>query len=305
MSEDYNPEQTLEEYGYSRPGKGKTMLLILLAVLLIAAAIGAVFMGRKWSTEQAKTLTLQQQLETVSKRMSEVESKNTELSTLLADKQAENDRLKDEWAKQVATLQEQHKEQLQTTYAQMNDIVYDSRKTLAYIGDMETRLRDGQKLDETEAAKLQSVINGLLVLHEQYKKPLNEFRDLSRYFGQQLAALPEDARDPKDSAPLGKRIFNNRQFKEERQQFFESQGRRTALVEAQEVYTKAYSNAQYQMSSISLNINEYLNDLDTVIESNKANAEDVAAFFAKSREILQIHDKIMNIEPPAVEEVRP
>ena len=143
------------------------MLLILLAILLVAASVGAVFMGRKWSTEQAKTLTLQQQLETVSKRMSEVESKNTELSTLLADKQAENDRLKDEWAKQVATLQQQNKEQLQTTYAQMNDIIYDSRRTLAYIGDMETRLRDGQKLDETEAAKLQSVINGLLVLHEQ------------------------------------------------------------------------------------------------------------------------------------------
>ncbi len=305
MSEDYNPEQTLEEYGYNHPGKGKTMLLILLAVLLVAASVSAVFMGRKWSTEQAKTLTLQQQLETVSKRMSEVESKNTELSTLLADKQAENDRLKDEWAKQVATLQQQHTEQLQTTNAQMNEIIYDSRRTLAYIGDMESRLRDGQKLDETEAAKLQSVMKGLLVLHEQYKKPLNEFRDLSRYFGQQLAALPEDAIDPKDSTPLGKRIFRNRQFKEERHQFFESQGRRTALVEAQDVYTKAYSNAQYQMSSISLDINEYLSDLDTVIESNKASAEDVAAFFAKSREILQIHDKIMNIEPPELEELRP
>jgi len=305
MSEDYNPEQTLEEYGYSRPGKGKTVVLILLALLLVVAAVTAVFIGKKWSAEQAKTLTLEQQLATVSKRVNEVEKKNTALSTLLADKQAENDRLKDDWANQVETLKQQHKEQLQSTYAQMNDIVYDSRKTLQYIGDIEGRLHEGQKLDETEAAKLQSVVNGLLVLHEQYKKPLNEFRELSRYFGQQLAAIQEDAIDPKETTPLGKRILNNKQFKEERQQFFESQGRRSALVEAQEVYTKAYSNAQYQMNSISLNINEYLNELDDVIESNEKSAEEVAAFFAKSREILQIHDRIMNIEPPKVEEVRP
>ncbi len=305
MSEDYNPEQTLEEYGYSRPGKGKTVVIILLSILLLAAIGAAVFVGKLWSAEQSKLLKSAQQLQQFTSRVSELENKNAELSTLLADKQAESERLRDEWATQVDTLKQQHKDQLQRTYAQMNDIVYDSRKTLAYIGDIETRLRSGQNLDQEEAAKLSSVVNGLLVLHEQYKKPLNEFRELNRYFNQQLSTLPVDAVDPLNSASLGKRIFNNKELKQERQQFFESQGRRSALVEAQEAVDTAYSAAQAQMSQVSLNMHQYLSELDNIIESNENSAEEVASFFEKSKEILKIHDKIMNIEPPTPEEVQP
>mgnify|MGYP006263650507 FL=1 len=305
MSGEYNSEQNTEDYDYGRVGNGKTVLLILLAVLLVAAAVAAVSMGKQWSAEQAKTLSLQQQMEAVTKRMSEVEGRNAELSGLLADKQAENDRIKDEWSTQVETLKQQHKDQLQSTYTQMNDIVYNSRTTLSYIGDIENRLKSGKELDEAEAAKLQSVVNGLLLLHEQYKKPLNEFRELSRYFGQQLAALPEGALDPKETTPLGKRIFKNREFQNERKQFFESQGRRIALIEAQDIYTTAYSNAQDEMNSISLDVNEYLTELDSVIQSNQKSAAELTSFFEKSREILQIHEKIMNIEPAKIEEVRP
>ena len=305
MSGEYNSEQNTEDYDYGRVGNGKTVLLILLAVLLVAAAVAAVSMGKQWSAEQAKTLSLQQQMEAVTKRMSEVEGRNAELSGLLADKQAENDRIKDEWSTQVETLKQQHKDQLQSTYTQMNDIVYNSRTTLSYIGDIENRLKSGKELDEAEAAKLQSVVNGLLLLHEQYKKPLNEFRELSRYFGQQLAALPEGALDPKETTPLGKRIFKNREFQNERKQFFESQGRRIALIEAQDIYTTAYSSAQDEMNSISLNVNEYLTELDSVIQSNQKSAAELTSFFEKSREILQIHEKIMNIEPAKIEEVRP
>lgn len=305
MSGEYNSEQNTEDYDYGRVGNAKTVLLILLAVLLVAAAVAAVSMGKQWSAEQAKTLSLQQQMEAVTKRMSEVEGRNAELSGLLADKQAENDRIKDEWSTQVETLKQQHKDQLQSTYTQMNDIVYNSRTTLSYIGDIENRLKSGKELDEAEAAKLQSVVNGLLLLHEQYKKPLNEFRELSRYFGQQLAALPEGALDPKETTPLGKRIFKNREFQNERKQFFESQGRRIALIEAQDIYTTAYSNAQDEMNSISLDVNEYLTELDSVIQSNQKSAAELTSFFEKSREILQIHEKIMNIEPAKIEEVRP
>tara|TARA_R110002096_G_scaffold139504_11_gene293870 strand:+ start:860 stop:1777 length:918 start_codon:yes stop_codon:yes gene_type:complete len=305
MSEDYNPEQTLEEYGYSRSGKGKTVIIILLAILLLVAVGTAVFMGKLWSDEQSKMLTLDQQLQSFTSRVSTLENKNAELSSLLADKQAESERLKEEWSVQVETLKEQHKDQLQSTYAQMNDIVYDSRKTLAYIGDMEGRLRDGQELSQEEASRLSSVVNGLVVLHEQYKKPLNEFRELNRYFTQQLSTLPGDAVDPLETTPLGQRIFKNKEFKEGRNQFFESQGRRSALVEAQTAVDTAYASAQRQMSSVSLNMHQYLSELDAIIDSNEKSAEDVTAFFEKSKEILIIHDKIMNIEPPKLEEVTP
>ncbi|MEM9281305.1 MAG: hypothetical protein AAGA96_05720 [Verrucomicrobiota bacterium] len=305
MSETYDPEQTLEEYGYGRSSKGKTPIIILLVILLLLAVGTAIFMGKLWSDEQSKMLALEQQVEVMSSRTSELENKNAELSSLLADKQAETERIREEWATQVDRLKQQHNETLQRTYAQMNDIVYDSRKTLTYINDIENRLRAGQKLNEEETAQLSSVVNGLIVLHEQYKRPLNEFRELNRYLNQQLASLPEDAVDPIETTSLGQRLFRNREFKEERMKFYESQGRRTALVEATDAVQEAYSSAQRQMAGVSLNMNQYLSDLEAIMASNERTAEEVSAFFDKSKEILNIHDKIMTFEPPQPEEVSP
>lgn len=305
MSEDFDPEKTLEEYGYSRPGKGKTVAIVLLVILLLVAAGAAAYVGRLWSEEQSRKLELEQRMKAVTTRVSELENENSELSSLLADKEAEAERMREEWASQVETLKEQHKDQLQRTYAQMNEIVYDSRETLSYIGDIETRLREGQNIDQEEASRLTGVVNGLVFLHEQYKKPLNEFRELDRYFANQIAALPANAVDPKESTPLVKRIFKNREFKDERQEFFEDKGRRSALVQAKERVETAYAEAQRQMDGVSLDINEYLAELEEIIASNEQSAQEVEQFFEKSKKILEIHDRIMNIEPPKPSEVRP
>lgn len=305
MSEEYDPNKALEEYGYSRPGKGKTVAIVLLTILLLAAGGAAGFLGSLWSKEQTKVLTLDQQVKSISSRVSELENKNAELSSLLADKQAETERLIEEWSTQVDTLKAQHAEQLQRTYAQMNEIVYDSRSTLAYIGDIETRFRAGQKIDQEEAAKLAGVINGLAFLHQQYGKPLNEFRELDRYFASQLSSLPANQVDPLETTPLGKRIFKNKEFKEERADYFQNQGRRSALVEAQTAVATAYASAQRQMAEISLDNTQYLVQLQKIVDSNNASAAEVDDFFAKSKEILKIHDKIMSIEPPKTPTVQP
>ncbi len=305
MSEDYDPNKALEEYGYSKPGKGKTAAIVLLTFLLLAAGGAAGFLGKLWSEEQSKVLAFEEQVKGLSNRVSETENKNAELSSLLADKQAETDRIVEEWSTQVETLKKQHGEQLQRTYGQMNEIVYDSRKTLAYIGDIETRFRSGQKIDQEEAAKLSGVINGLAFLHQQYGKPLNEFRELDRYFARQLSVLPADAVDPLENTPLGKRLFKNKEFKEERAEYFEKQGRRSAIVEAKSAVANAYASAQRQMADISLDINQYLAQLQQVVDSNNASAAEVDAFFEKSREILKIHDEIMSIEPPKTPTVQP
>ena len=231
MSDPTSTEETLAEYGYGSGGVGRKVAIVILSLLFVGAAIAAILLGRLWSEAQSASLTMKQQLTDVTARFSELESQNSELSSLLADKQAEVDRIREEWTTQVETLKGQHQEQLQRTYAQLNEIVYDSQTTLKYIGDIETKLRDGQNLDTQEAAELESVINGLVFLHEQYKKPLNEFRELNRYFNQQLAAIPAGEVDPIETTPLGKRIFQNKKFKEERNQFFENQGRRSALTE--------------------------------------------------------------------------
>lgn len=305
MSEEYDPDKTLEEFGYSSKGKGKTIFIVLLLLLLATAGGALYYVGNLWSGEQSKALGLEQQMKTVTVRVSDLENKNAELSSLLADKQAETERMREEWTTQVETLRTQHKEQLQRTYAQMNEVVYDSRKTLAYIGDIETRLRAGQKIDATEAAKLSSVINGLAFLHEQYKKPMGEFRELDSYFSGQLAAIPSTNVDPIESTPLAKRIFKNKEFKEERNEYFQNQGKRSALTEARGRVSSAYRSAQKQMQSLSLDINTYLGQLDKIVESNERSAEQVDEFFNKSKEILKIHDKIMSIDPPKPTIVKP
>ena len=306
MSTDYDPDETLAAYGYgSKPGKGKTIAIVLLTLLLLAAAGGAGFLGKLWSDEQSKSLDLERQVKTFQTVVSELEGKNAELSSLLADKQAESERLQQEWTTQVETLKKEHAEQLQRTYAQMNDILYDSRSTLEYIGDIETRLKSGQKIDREEAAKLTGVINGLAFLHQQYGKPLNEFRELDRYFSRQIASLPADQVDPKETASPLKKIFKNKEFKEERDTFLENQGRRDALVEARSTVSAAYASAQKQMADISLDINQYLAQLQQIVDSNEAAGAEVDAFFEKSKEILKIHDRIMSIEPPKTQTVRP
>jgi len=305
MSNDYDPDKTLEAYGYGKSGTGKTVAIVLLTILLLAVAGVAGFLGKLWSDEQSKALDLEQQVKTFTALVNELENKNAELSSLLADKQAETERVTQELNARIEDLKKEHAGQLQRTYAQMNEILYDSRSTLQYIGDIETRLRSGQKIDREEAAKLTGVINGLAFLHQQYGKPLNEFRELNRYFAQQLSRLPADQADPRETTPPLKRIFKNQEFKEERDTFLQNQGRRSALVEAQGQFNAAYASAQQQMAAISLDLNQYLAQLQQVVDSNVTSGAEVDEFFEKSKEILKIHDKIMSIEPPKVETVQP
>ncbi|HRQ89169.1 MAG TPA: hypothetical protein PLA50_10240 [Bacteroidia bacterium] len=304
-NDEYDPDDALAAYGYGKPGKGKTIAIVLLVLLLLATAGATIFLGKLWSDEQSKTLAMEEQVKSITQRASDLESKNAELSSLLADKQAETERITQEWTQQVETLKKEHSEQLQRTYAQMNDIVYDSRSTLAYIGDIENRLRSGQKIDRDEAAKLTGVINGLAFLHQQYGKPLTEFRELDRYFTRQLSALPADQPDPRETASLGRKLFKGKELKEERDAYLQNQGRRTALVEAKNSVNAAYANAQRQMAKISLDANQYLSQLQKIVDSNEGSAAEVDEFFEKSKEILKIHDKIMSIEPPKTQTVQP
>lgn len=305
MSDEYDPEATLEAYGYKSSSTGKTVAIVLLILLLLAAVAGAVVLGKLWSDEQAKVLDLEQQTKTFTSLVNDLENKNGELSSQLADKQAEKERIVQEWTNQVEEMKKEHAEQLQRTYAQMNEILYDSRSTLEYIGNIEGRLRAGQKIDRVDAEKLTSVINGLAFLHQQYGKPLNEFRELDRYFSQQLAAIPTGQVDPRETATLGRKLFKGKELRQERDAYLESQGRRNALLEAKQTVARAYANAQQQMAKLSLDTNQYLVQLQHIVESREASANEVDEFFKKSKEILKIHDKIMNIETPQVKTVQP
>lgn len=306
MKSPYDAESTLDAYGSGSSGKGKTVAIVLLSILLVGAAVAAAVLGKLWSDEQVKTLAMDQQLRAITTQVSALENKNAELSSLLADKQSEMDRLREEWSTQVATLEQDHDEQLKRTYAQMNEIVFNSGKTMDYISGMESRLKAGETLSREQASQLSSVVMGIASLHEQYKKPLSEFRELNRYFNEQLAKIPADAVDPMETAPLGKRIFKAKELKEERDQFLSDQGRRSALVEAQDQVGKAYARAQYQMSNLSLDTSRYLKELETITGDQQKSAADIAKFFDETKDVLKIHEEIMKFEPtPPVDPANP
>ena len=186
----------------------------------------------------------------------------------------------------------------------MDEIVYDSRKTLEYVGTIEDKLKTGKALDEKESQQIQSVVAGISFLHQQYEKPIHEFRELERFLAEQLA-VPASI-PPKERYGLMKRMFKNEEFKAEEASFYREEGQRAAFDKARTKVSEAYSRAQSQMKALKLDSNKFLNDLDNIVASNNASVDEVNDFFAKSKEILKIHDKIMNLEPESgLKSVRP
>lgn len=339
MADNLNIDEALEEYGYSKENKKHMLGYIALALLLLFATIGAAIMGKMWSDERSKSLRSEQSFRKASEKLSEMEVRNAELASQIADKQAEIERLKNDFVQ----LEADHKEQLQRTFAQMNEIVYDSKKTLNYINGIETRLRKGQRIDKEEAAKLANVVNGLSFLHEQYKKPISEFRELDQYFQKQLDAIPRGSAiassrptsstasvavsrpDPSQTTSVLKKIFQNKKYKQDRDAYLQEKGRaagisqgiaqgryygrqegkREALTQARQVVQQAYARAQKQMGELQIDKDQYLAQLNELVASNQQSAEDVEDFFEKSKEILKIHDTIMNVEPTKVDNIQP
>lgn len=276
-------------------GSGGKVGLIILSVLLVAALGAAGTLGWLWSGEQKKVLSAENQAKQLGVKIAELERERDGLTGQLNDSKSELSRERADRLKEREQLLAEKREELQRAYAQFNEIVYDSRKTLEYIGTVEDKLKAGKALSEKEAADLRSVVSGLEFLQQQYSKPIQEFRELERFLSDQLAAPAMVS--PKDRYGLLKRIFNNDDYRKEREAFFKDQGQREAFDRARGKVQQAYANAQAQMKAVSLDADKYLDQLDAIAASNTASAADIQDFFSKSREILKIHDKIMSIEP--------
>ncbi|MCF6311036.1 MAG: hypothetical protein L3J39_01155 [Verrucomicrobiales bacterium] len=268
--------------------------LIVTVILLVAALCSAGALGYFWTQEKAKIADLQQQLEVQVAEVTELQQQKADLGTALDEQRNEIDRIKKEWSDQVAKLKKEQQKRMERTYAKMNGIVYDSRKTLEYISVLEDKLKAGESLDEKEAKDLDAIISGLVVLHEQYKKPIHEFSELEAFLSEQLQL--QGAVPPNRKLSFFKRIFS-KDYRKAEESFIRDQGRREAFETARNKVVQAYSRAQAAMDKVSLNSGKYLDQLQQIVGSNKAAASEVAEFFEKSKEILKIHDKIMSIEP--------
>ena len=274
--------------------RGSKVPVIILSILLVAAIGAAGALGYLWSEEQKKLLDAQTEAQGYLEKVGELERENSGLVTQLNDSRSELQKERAERLQEREQLRAEKNQELQAAYARFNEMVYDSRKTIEYIGTVEDKLKAGKALDQEEAKQLRSVVNGLSFLKQQYNKPIQEFRELEGFLSEQLAAptmVP-----PRERYGLLKRIFSE-EYKREREEFFREQGQREAFDRARTKVQQAYSNAQSQMKALSLDTDEFLDQLDAVADANDASAAQIDDFFKQSREILKIHDKIMSIEP--------
>ncbi len=284
-------------------GGGGKVAIIILTLLLLAAAGAAGVLGYSWSGEQKKVLAAETRAAELTEKIGDLEREKSSLVSQINDAKAELQQERADRLKEREQLLAEKNEEIQTAYARFNEMVYDSRKTMEYIGSVQDKLRAGKKLDEDEAKQLRSVVNGLGFLKQQYNKPIQEFRELERFLSEQLAA-PEMV-PPKERYGLLKRIFSQ-DYKRDREEFFKDQGQREAFERARGKVVQAYANAQAQMKQLSLDTDDFLDKLDDIADANDASAADVQAFFDKSKEILKIHDRIMSIEPEKeLQNVRP
>ncbi len=267
---------------------------IVTLILLVLALAGGGVLAYFWSQAQAETGKLDARLVEQLAAVKELEQQKADLGTALDEQRNEIDRIKKEWSDQIAKLKQEQQSRMEQTYAKMNGIVHDSRKTLEYIGLLEDKLKAGESLNEKEAKNLDAIISGLVVLHKQYQKPIHEFHELETFLSDQLqlqGVVPPDRK-----GAFFKRIFN-KDYRKAEESYFRDQGRREAFESARVKVVEAYSRAQAEMDKVSLDAGQFLDQLDQIVSSNKAASSEVAEFFEKSKEILKIHDKIMSIEP--------
>jgi uncharacterized protein YecE (DUF72 family) len=282
----------------------RSRIWIVLLLLLLLCAIGACgVLGYFWSQDKSALLTQEGDLQVLREELVIAKNSMADVTSQLEDQRLENQRIRGDWDKQVAQLKKEHHDTMQATYAQMDNIVHDSRKTLEYIARVERKLKEGQQLSKEESQQLMAIGNGLTFLHKQYEKPIEEFRELEKFLTDQLnvaSVVP-----PTQRGAFFKRMLS-KDYREHEQEYFRDQGKRAAFERSRAKVTEAYARAQAQMKQLSVQSGEYLQQLQAVVDSNDAQASDIDAFFNQSKEILQIHDRIMSLEPDSgAPELRP
>lgn len=278
----------------TRRKRQNSMPFILTLVALILALAGGGVLAYFWAQSKSEVGKLDNELESQKNVSEELRQEKIDLGMIVDEQRNEIDRIKKEWSGQVAKMKNDHQQRMERTYAKMNGIVYDSRKTMEYISTLEDKLKTGEALNEKEAKDLDAIVSGLVVLHQQYRKPIHEFRELEAFLSEQLQL--EGAVPPNRKLSFFKRIFN-KDYREAEESFIRDQGRREAFETARTKVVEAYSRAQAEMDKVSLDAGQYLDQLDQIVGSNKAASAEMAEFFEKSKEILKIHDRIMSIEP--------
>ncbi len=268
--------------------------VIILAILAAAGVIGSAVLGYYYSEATKKNEELTASLAAKEQEVATLNGNVSSLEGELSDTRAEVERIKADWAQNVQKLKVDHEKQIENAREKMNEIIYDSKEVIGYMETLRDKLKAGQSLNQKETQDLKAVAGGLAMLHEQYQKPLEEFRELENYFTEELqrqGVLPPDK-----GFRILKRIFSKK-FRAEEEAYFRDQGKRNAFETAKGKVAAAYSRAQSEMESLGVKTDQYLDDLNKIVESNDASVKEMEDFFTKSEEMLKIHDRAMDLEP--------
>ncbi len=284
----------LNEPGAELPNKGPLITAITLGVALLGAIGAAGYLG--WVGNKAKVeiselegevAALQQKLEEQS------QDHQQEFATMVATHQADFDRVNKEWTAQMNRQKQQQDQQLQLSLNTISQIVNESGQTLKVMETLESKIRSGKELQEAEVEQLKAVANGLGYLQQQYEKPIHEFRELEAFLSQQLEA---QAVEPEMRGKFFRKMFSN-EWEEQMQEYYRDQGRIAAIDLARTKVASAYDRAQGEMAKVKKGYDEYIQNLNQIIEEKGANTEALESFFDVSSEILKIHQRVMSIKP--------
>ncbi len=280
------------------------------ALVFLAAFIVTLLM---WTNSQSELLANKKVISDLSERSQTLERQAASLSNMVAEKQQTIDAMREDWKNEIQRMEEQHSSQLATQLDRMNQIVHNGAETLTYINEIEERLQSGQSIQRQEVNDLIAVVKGLEQLKQQYQKPLNEFRLLDSYFSRQVKASGPRVEtasliDPKESSSLGRKLFQNRKYKAEREAYFEAKAqaqataaanaaRKSAYSNARSQVKSAYSRAQAQMKAIQLDTAPFLATLESMIDGKVEQTADTERFFKESRKVIEVHEELLKKAP--------
>ncbi len=284
----------LNEPGADAPNRGFLVTAISMGLGLLAAIGTAGYLGVDGSKAKTAAAELEAEVAELTKKLEEeTEDHQRQFATMVATHQAEIDRLNREWTNQVEQQKQQQDQQLQLSLDTISQIVNESGQTLKVMEQLESKIRDGKKLQAAEVEQLKAVANGLSYLQQQYEKPIHEFRELEAYLSKQLEA---QAVEPEMRGKFLRRMFST-EWKEQMQEYYRDQGRIEAVDGARKQVASAYGRAQKQMASLKKGTDDYLAGLNKLIDEQGANTEALDSFFEVSQEILKIHQRVMAIQP--------
>jgi hypothetical protein len=279
---------------------GLTTALFLLLGSTVYLGFGLRESGSRLTATRGELTVLQKRLDEALKEAEREKSAHA----------AELQRLNADWQAQVSAVQQATEQRLNQGMASVakvvDDVVNNSEATVGYLQQLESKVRGGQQLQRAEIDKLRALAGGLAYLNKQYEKPIDEFKELDAYVTRQLQLPPTTS--PEEKGKLLKRLFNpayREQQKAQLAEFHADQGRREALTGMQTKVVQSYGEAQRQMAAIKVDQEKYLSSLDALVNSKTADVAAMDSFFQVSAKILDIHRKMMAIEPPTPEAPQP